>query len=352
MPAWMNRVFMVNGSLKLIAFILTLSLFIWVREDRESAVTGHVPIRLVIPEEMVLVSEPVERVRVTVGGRWSDLNKFDPSQLSPITIDVDREADGLVGISTEMIRVPNGLRVTSIQPNYVRVELEPAETKSVEIRPRRVGDPGESFDLGEIQVSPPQIDITGPRSAVENLEYVWTEAVDVTDRTESFEKRVQLRIDDSFLQYDVDRPITVRVPIATQEVTRTIQDVSVEPVNTSYAVSVRPEIVTVTVRGPKPTVDKMNANTIYAAIDLTEESEKPPGTFSKQAKILNLPQDVALVQFYPTDFFITTKRVPRPDSEEEVTPDPAPAPKRDPKPPRKPQEQVAPPDDAPAPASP
>lgn len=330
MPVWVQRVFVVNGSLKLIAFVLTLALFIWVREDRESAVTGQVPIRLVIPEGMVLVSEPVERVRVTVGGRWSDLNKFDPSQLSPITLNVAADAGGLVGISADMIRLPPGLRVTSIQPNYVRVELEPAESKSVEIRPRRVGDPGGSFDLGDIKVTPERIEVTGPRSSVENLEYVWTEPVDVTDRTESFEKRVQLRIDDPFIQYDIARPITVRVTIATQEVTRTIQEVGVFGVNTSYAASVRPDTVTVTIRGPKPTVDKMSADSIYAAIDLSAESERPPGTFSKQARIVNLPPDVNLVQFHPTDFLVTTERVARPEHQAPTpgpTPTPAPRPK-------------------------
>ena len=32
MPKWLHRLFMTNGTLKLLAFVLTLSLFIWVRE--------------------------------------------------------------------------------------------------------------------------------------------------------------------------------------------------------------------------------------------------------------------------------------------------------------------------------
>lgn len=306
----LRRLFVVNGSLKLIAFVLTLGLFIWVREDRESAVTGHVPIRLVIPEDSVLVSEPIERVRVTVGGRWSDLNKFDPSQLSPITLEVTATDDGLVGIDASMIRVPNGLRVTSIQPNYVRVDLEPAQTKDVEIRARRIGDPAPSYALGEIQLIPARIEVRGPRSSIETLEWVWTESLDVTDRTESFEKRVNLRIDDPLIQYDVDRPITARVTITTEEVTRTLQGVGVIAVNTTMSTSIRPDTVSVTVRGPKPTVDKLSPEGVYATVDLAEESTQGPGTFSKTARITNLPGDVSLVQFHPTEFIVTTRRPP------------------------------------------
>jgi YbbR domain-containing protein len=318
MPQWFQRVFVVNGSLKLIAFVLTLALFIWVREDRESAVTGYVPVSPVIPEGMVLVSDPVERVRVTVGGRWTDLNKFDPSQLQTIRLNVEEDTSGLVSITADMIKLPPGLRVTSIQPNYVRVELEPAASHSVPIRPRIAGEPAESFDLGDVAVRPPRIQVTGPESSVENLEYVWTEPVDVTDRTESFEKRVNLRIDDPYVQYDVDRIITVKVPIDTQEVTRTLQDVGVVAVNTTHETDIRPETISVTVRGPKPIIDRMSGETIYAAIDLAAEDDKPPGTFSKPARIANLPPEVNLVAFHPTEFVVTTRRAPpdtNPDQE-------------------------------------
>lgn len=310
MPQWFQRVFMVNGSLKLIAFVLTLALFIWVREDRESAVTGYVPISPVIPEGMVLVSDPVERVRVTVGGRWTDLNKFDPTQLQAIRLNVEEDTNGLVSITGDMIKLPPGLRVTSIQPNYVRVELEPAGSRSVPIRPRITGEPAQSFDLGDVTVRPSRVQVTGPESSIENLEYVWTEPVDVTDRTESFEKRVNLRIDDPYIQYDVDRIITVKVPIDTQEVTRTLQDVGVVAVNTTYDSQIRPQSIAVTVRGPKPIVDRMSPEKLYAAVDLAAENDQPPGTFSKPARIANLPPEVNLVDFHPAEFIVTTKRAP------------------------------------------
>lgn len=330
MQTWINRIFMENGSLKLIAFILTLSLFLWVREDRGSAVSVQVPIRLIIPEGTVLVSEPVDRIRATVGGRRSDLSNFDPAQIAPIRLEVDRDTSGLVSIDTEMIDLPPGLKVTSIQPNFVKVELEPALAKSVEIRARRVGDPGESFDLGEIKLRPKQITISGPRSKVETLEWVWTEPIDVTGRTETFEKRVQLRIDDPLLQYNVDTTITAQVPVTTQEVTRTVQEVAVRAVNTTYAAEISPKSVNVTVRGPKPIVDKLAPTTIQAIVDLVDEGQ--PGTFMKQAKITSLPPDVNLVQSYPTDFIVTTKRVapvPTPDP----TPNPGPQEAPEPTPP-------------------
>lgn len=311
MSAWLNRLFVVNGSLKLIAFVLTLALFIWVREDRQSAVQAFVPVRVQFPEGMVLVSDPPERLRVTVIGRWSDLNTFDPSQVPAVSVEADEDTNGLVSISSDMIELPPGLRIDTIQPNFVRVELEPGATRSVPLRPRIVGEPGQSFALGEVSVRPQRVPVTGPRSSITDLEYLWTEPVDITDRTESFDKRVQLRVDDPLIQYDVDRPITVRVPITTEEVTRTIQEVSVVGVNTTYAIKIRPNSATVTVRGAKPIVDKMSPDSIYAAIDLSEESRKPPGTFSKTARIANLPPDVNLVQFHPNDFLVTTTRAER-----------------------------------------
>lgn len=315
-PRWLTRLFVSNGSLKLLAFGLALALFFWVREDRDSTLTGSVPLHLIIPEGMVLVSEPVERVRVTVGGRWSDLNKFDPSQIKPIRLDIDRNAAGSVGISSDLVQLPPGVRVTTIHPSFVHVELEPAVTKRIDVRVRRVGEPAESFQLGDIEVTPHRIEVTGPQSSIDNIDHVWTESIDVSDRTETFERRVHLRIDDAFLQYDVDQPINVRVPITAQEVTRTFQGVAVVGMNTSYEVNVHPSVVSVTVHGPKPIVDKITSETLYAAVDLTVENRQPPGRFDRTATIYNMPDRVQLVQFHPTNFLVTTTRA-EPDTPNE-----------------------------------
>ncbi|MFU8804522.1 MAG: hypothetical protein ACNA8W_11980, partial [Bradymonadaceae bacterium] len=79
-----RRVFVHNFYLKFIAAVLTLALYIWVSEDRETVVAGFAPVRIVVPEDLILVSEPPDRIKVTIRGRWSDITRFDP--LGTVTI--------------------------------------------------------------------------------------------------------------------------------------------------------------------------------------------------------------------------------------------------------------------------
>lgn len=298
-----------NFMLKAIAFMLTLAIFLWVREDREAAVTGHAPIRLIYPEDMVQTSPTIEKASITIRGRWSTLNRFDPSSLEPITVEVTAEDDGeFVQIPAEAVKLPSGLNVSSIQPNYVRVELEKKAEKTIEVRPRLVGSPTEEYRVGDVSVTPSKVTIRGPESAVTDVRYAGTEPIDVTGAKETIEREVQLRFDDPLINYDLSSPIRVTIPVVTQEVVRTLQGVPVVPINTGDLVELNPEVVGVTVRGPKATVDALTVETVRATIDLGPETQKPAGTFNKQPRITNLPPSVNLVTVYPTDILVKTRR--------------------------------------------
>lgn len=310
---WLRALVMHNVALKAIALILTLALFIWVREDREAVMSGDVPVRIAVPRGRVLINQPDDRARITVRGRWSALNRFNPSDVPPITITVDEDDDdALVALTPDMVQVPVGVQVASVQPNYVRVETAPEATREVPIRARIIGQPRDSYRLGEVEVSPRSVELRGPESTVEALRFVTTEPIDVTDIHEETHKRVRLRLEDPLLQYDLDRPITVTLPIETQEVVRTIQGVPVAAINTTAQTTIAPRNVSVTVRGPKAIVDALNADSVQAWLDLSAEDNRPLGTFQKQVEIKNLPPGVQLVSFHPTDFRVTTRRAETP----------------------------------------
>lgn len=298
-----------NFMLKAIAFMLTLAIFLWVREDREAAVTGYAPIRLIYPEDMVQISPTVEKASITIRGRWSTLNRFDPSSLEPITVEVRAQDNGeFVQIPTEGVKLPPGLEVSSIQPNYVRVELEKKSEKTVNVRPRLVGTPSEEYRIGDVEVRPDSVLIRGPESSVAKISYAGTEPIDVTGAQETMDREVQLRFDDPLINYDLSSPIRVRIPVITQEVVRTLQGVAVVPINTGDLVDLSPQVVGVTVRGPKATVDALTVEMVRATVDLGPETNKPAGTFNKQPRITNLPPSVNLVTVYPTDILVKTRR--------------------------------------------
>lgn len=306
----LRRVFVHNFSLKFIAAVLTLALYIWVSEDRETVVASFAPVRIVVPDDLVLVSDPLDRVKVTIRGRWSDINRFDPSNLEPIRLDLTRaDSDSIVTISGNMVRVPPGLRVVSIEPSSMYVELEQEAQRVVPIIPQTTGSPQNSYVVEGVDVTPSRVTIHGPRSRLDRINSVQTEAVDVGNRSDSFERNVQLRVDDGLVRVDYDSRISVRVRIGSELITRTLDDVPITGVNTSLEASISPASTSVTVRGPRGLVEALDPDVVRAEIDLSDEDRRPPGTFSKTVEIQNLPPGVEMTRVYPDRFrVITTER--------------------------------------------
>ncbi|RDV38852.1 YbbR-like domain-containing protein [Bradymonadaceae bacterium TMQ3] len=306
----LRRIFVHNFSLKFIAAVLTLALYIWVSEDRETVVASFAPVRIVVPENQVLVSDPLDRVKVTIRGRWSDINRFDPSNLEPIRLDLTpADSDSIVTISGNMVRVPPGLRVVSIEPSSMYVELEPEAQRVVPIIPQTTGEPQSSYVVEGVDVSPARVTIRGPRSRLERINSVQTEPVDVGSRSESFERNVQLRVEDGLVRVEYDSRISVRVRIGSELITRTLEDVPITGVNTSLDVNISPATTSVSVRGPRGLVEALNPDVVRAEIDLSDEDRRPPGTFSKTVEIQNLPPGVEMTRVYPDRFrVITTER--------------------------------------------
>lgn len=295
-----RRIFVRNFYLKFIAVILTLALYIWVSEDREAVVAGHAGVQMVVPDDMVLVSEPVDRVKVTVQGRWSDINRFDITNLDPIRLDLSPGDDeSVVSITRDMIGVPPSLRVTDVDPDSVYVELEPLEYRTVALEPHITGSTGDSHTVVDTRVDPDTITVRGPRSRIEDLSAVPTERVDITDLTQSLQRQVRPRIDDGLITADVDQPITVYVDIETEEVTETLTELAVEAVNTGYDATVEPADADVTVRGPASVIEQLDTALIRLEIDLSDHS---PGTYSRDASVVNLPPDVQVEHVHPQRF--------------------------------------------------
>jgi YbbR domain-containing protein len=305
---FVRGMFVRNSHLKLIALFLTLAMYVWVSIDREVEATRYAPVRVDVPENMVLVSDSVDRARVTIRGKWSELNRFDNDKLDAINLDLNaNEPEGVVPITREQVQVPPGLRVVGIEPSYMKYKLAKKTQKNVPIRPKITGEPADGYELSNVSVTPRRIELSGPATSLADIESVTTESIDVTGRTSTFDKTVRLRIDDPLVGYDLDRPIEMTVEIDTQEIQRVISNIPVEPVNINapMTATVNPTTVSITLRGPKAVVEKIDPSALLASLDM---GGKEPGTFMKEVEIQNVPRSVQVVETQPSHFKVGLQR--------------------------------------------
>lgn len=305
----LRGVFLRNVHLKAVALLLTLALYLWVGEDRETRIEATAPLQISVPENQVLLQPKIDQVKVELRGRWAALEQFETDELKPVVVDVTRRDDGeLVPITPESVRLPPGLEVVSIEPSFIRVDLATRIEKTVDIEPRIVGRTRKAYTVGDVAVRPARIDASGPEDVMEDLTSIPTEPVDVTGRIRSFQKQVKLRPTSPLVEYDPDVSVTVEVPIEAEKIRRTFRDLGISAVNTTMEVDLRPsETVDLTVRGPRSIVENLDRATLQAVVDLEDAAADEAGTFERKIQIRNLPGELEIVRLQPRHFVVQTR---------------------------------------------
>ena len=85
---WLEGVFVENGSYKLLSLALVIIVYSWIMGEKEAQTSAFADVRMVVPEQLVLTSAPVDRVKVTVQGRRSAIKTFNKKPMEPIVLDL------------------------------------------------------------------------------------------------------------------------------------------------------------------------------------------------------------------------------------------------------------------------
>jgi YbbR domain-containing protein len=167
-----------KALLKLLSLVLAFALWLFVTGEREDEVILHVPIQISnIPAHLVTVGEPPRAVQVQLAGSRSlfpflfreDLQlRVDGSRLKPgkNTLDL-RYAD---------INLSRGIAVKAIEPEKVTVVLDERIERSVRVVPELGGIPRD-VSLKVVEVFPPIVRLSGPKSLVGKVSIVHTQPI-------------------------------------------------------------------------------------------------------------------------------------------------------------------------------
>lgn len=253
--------------------------------DLEAAQEKLVPVEVVISEPLprgfeiqggspvlessqVLVNGPqslVERVASAhlVLNLSQRRNPFsDELRLLPVDIEGSLVENVTVEPVSMLVTVPvqarSDVRQVSVTPNILADNL-PA-----------------GYALSSIDYSPQVLLISGPPDALESAPgTLFTEPIDLTDRTSNFELAVTVQLPNDRLFIIGQQTINVAVGVTPLLSSRQFDRVPVETIGlgSGYEVAISPEEVTVLMSGPQIMLDALEADDVHAVIDLNGLSE-------------------------------------------------------------------------------
>src|SRR5690606_17450520 len=262
------------------ALAITLALWLGVTglsTPTTERITG-VPLTLRFSNNAEVTNSPIKEVDIFITGDKRRIENINKRELA-ISVDLTDVAPGdrVVSLTPENISIdlPTGVKIDEIQPNKMVVKLEQIEERQIEIRPETSGELPEGYEIYGVTASPASVNVRGPESFVNALNFISTEKIDVTGRASSFVAR-QISLNPSNQKVTpLEAVVDVAVRIGEQRVERTIR---------AQVMDFSNRTATVTLYGPKTVLQNLDPKTVYVEITKTADGTEQPK--------LTLPEDI------------------------------------------------------------
>ena len=113
-----------NASYKLVAFFISLILWLSILGRRDFVVTKDVEVDFNVAAGYSLAGQSTDKIRIKVSGPQPMLKKFKESN-QVLSFDLADKSGGMfeVEMTPSKIEVPKGVKILGIRPNTVRVEI-------------------------------------------------------------------------------------------------------------------------------------------------------------------------------------------------------------------------------------
>ncbi|MGE0361592.1 MAG: YbbR-like domain-containing protein [Vicinamibacterales bacterium] len=260
-------------GLKLLSIAVAVLLWLVVAGDPIVERTLRVGLELQrTPEELELVGSVPDTVSVRLRGPASRLSGLGPGNLS-VVVDLEGARPGrrLFTLTSNLATAPYGIEVLQITPATLTLSFEGRAVRVLPVRPQIEGTPVPGHSVTNVSVTPSQVRIEGPESAVGVLTEVPTEPVSVERATTLVREAVALDLPESGVRLvggAGTAVVTVTVSADTTE--RTITAVPIAVRGGPAGAVAAPATAAVTVQGASDVVASLTPADILLFVDVLD----------------------------------------------------------------------------------
>jgi len=211
--SFFHRIFVHNIGLKLVSLLLATGLWTVVARDPIAEVEMKVPIEFHnLPDNLEIDSASFTEAQIRVRGPERVIHRLQAADLhAEIDLAGVRPGERTFDLTGRQVRVPQDLEVVQIIPGQFHLSFDNRETRTVEVRPRVIGNFASGMRVKQVIADPSSIMITGPRRRVEAVEDATTDPVDVSGAMTRASFVTQAYVPDPLIQVVHPTPIRVTV---------------------------------------------------------------------------------------------------------------------------------------------
>lgn len=293
LPGWLTENFWLKGLSFLIAFVL----WVFVRVEEKAELVMRLPVQYTdVPEELVIVGDPVPEIQLVVDGPRTLLTQANQN-VRPYTVSLEGAEEGSqqVRIRPEKIDLPRGVEVVRVLPSLIETSLAPAMRKRLPVRARLVGDLVSGYEISSVELEPERIEVVAARSELQERDAILTEGIDIEGRKSDWSGIVNLDLDGLHVKSITTRQAEVYVEVVPKMVERTIEEVPVAVRGVEDGYRLEPSAITIRVMGPQNLLEKMSAESIRGYVEM----RSPLRTATERSVVVDLPDQAVLLSVSP-----------------------------------------------------
>lgn len=267
-----------------------------------------------VPENMVLTSFHTDKIEIRIQAHPNLIELINKKNIHyPVDLYTDLEFDPagdsdsiepgsyLFPVEEKRIPMDRGIKILSIKPSYLSVQLEKKIKKTFKITVPYIGTPAKGHIALDAATEPASVELIGAASLIQSIKELKTKPIDITNANESFKKKIPLDLENPSIISSSDPIIIVRVPIQQQRISKTIENIPIQVWNSTLKVNIEPSKINIRIKGPFETLNnKEITDQIYSFIDLKGLG---PGVYARHAYI-NIPWDLIMSDAVPQVFTI------------------------------------------------
>ncbi|MEJ2720660.1 MAG: CdaR family protein [bacterium] len=278
-----------NLGVKLIALVVAMVIWFNAIGQREIDRTYVASLEFVnVPDSLTVTGRVPNEVELSITGTRRELLLMGFKKIV-VQVNMKGAAPGRFSqrLSVSDVLLPTGIeprKVRILSPVLVDVTLQRLVTKRVRVAVSLAGSlQGDQLLSSVPEASPGWVMVTGPASATDSMEKIFTKPIDLSKIKESTQREVELEFDHKVFTCTPEK-VTVTIPVSVRG-KRSLANIppTILVDEQDLVAEVYPKTVSLTLEGPKALLDTLSSGDVSVLVDW---SGKQPGRYTLAPEVI------------------------------------------------------------------
>lgn len=180
--------------------------------------------------------------------------------------------------------------------------VKSSNNKTVGIKVKTTGAPQSGYFISAISVNPVSVDVTGPKSVVDQAKYIETLPIDITGASKTVEKDVSLDVQNGIiLQAGAPSKVHVKITFSDSSITKElVPTISIKNLSGYIVKGYSTNQIKVTVAGTSAQINNLQPSGIILTLDFADKSLGDSVNFDISNSDVSTPDGTSITSILPS----------------------------------------------------